>query len=429
MSIHYILKEQKGKADASIPRLNGENVMVIGKTVKKNNTWIYFYILYLILSSYSIYMVVFPIGTIVQIGSLVVSAITIMYESRGKIAKSDFFLPIFVSVLFVAVSFLTTTDTFATIMIFVRFILIFYCVSILQRKDYDLLRIVYQCLFFLMTFYFCCYFIFDVMAPNLGLSYIRESIVNLDGISTYRVFENHFSFYIRWSTSASFFGVSIKRLCGFCWEAGQYQIYLNFILMYLLFFNGFSKNKKIRILFTTLNIVLCTSSMGFLVMVAMYMIALMRQKNKKLRVLCFIPLLAVGAFSILSIIQAKSVDAVYSFNNRTAELGLITDILFHNNIFGAENITTNSSNGLIRFLWAYGYLAIVAVVGIAVCIWKNKNLMELRRQRIVFSIWLLLSLFNEPIEYFNFTLLIVSVVIVDTLAWNGREIRKTEMLV
>ena len=192
---------------------------------------------------------------------------------------------------------------------------------------------------------------------------------------------------------------------------------------------NFRKIKKIRILFTTLNIVLCTSSMGFLVMVAMYMIALMRQKNKKLRVLCFIPLLAVGAFSILSIIQAKSVDAVYSFNNRTAELGLITDILFHNNIFGAENITTNSSNGLIRFLWAYGYLAIVAVVGSAVCIWKNKNLMELRRQRIVFSIWLLLSLFNEPIEYFNFTLLIVSVVIVDTLAWNGREIRKTEMLV
>lgn len=132
---------------------------------------------------------------------------------------------------------------------------------------------------------------------------------------------------------------------------------------------------------------------------------------------------------MLSIIQAKSVDAVYSFTNRTSELGLITDILFHNNILGAENIMTNGSNGLIRFLWAYGYLAIAAVVGIAVCIWKNKNLMELRRQRIVFSIWLVLSLFNEPIEYFNFTLLTVSLVIVDTLTWNGREIRKTEVIV
>ena len=127
---------------------------------------------------------------------------------------------------------------------------------------------------------------------------------------------------------------------------------------------------------------------------------------------------------MLSIIQAKSVDSAYSFTNRTSELELITDIFFRNNIFGAANIATNGSNGLIRFLWAYGYLAIAAAVGIAVCIWKNKNLMELRRQKIVFFIWLVLSLFNEPIEYFNFTLLVVAIVVEDSLGWNGKEIRK-----
>lgn len=403
--------------------------MIKAKNINCINLWIYFYILFLILSSYSVYMVVFKIGTSVQLISLGMSVLTLLIFVRVGIKKTVFFVPLIVMIGFTAASLLTTTDTFATIMIFARFILLFYCVSILQRRDYDLLRIIYQCLFFLMTFYFCCYVIFDLIAPNLGLSYIRESIVNLDGISTYRVFENHFSFYIRWATSVSFFGVNIKRLCGFCWEAGQYQIYLNFVLMYLLFFDKSSKKKKYKILFTTLNIILCTSSMGFLVMVAMYMIALMQQKNKIVRVLSFIPLLVLGAFSMLSIIQAKSVDAVYSFTNRTSELGLITDILFHNNILGAENITTNGSNGLIRFLWAYGYLAIAAVIGIAVCIWKNKNLMELRRQRIIFSIWLVLSLFNEPIEYFNFTLLIVSLVIVDTLTRNGREIRKKEVIV
>lgn len=424
MNVHYVPIEQKRKTDMSIYQLSGENTMIIEKEVKTNKTWVCFYILYLILSSYSVYMVVFPIGTIVQIGSLAFSAITILYVSHGKIAKKDFCIPLLVSLLFVSTSFLTTTDTFATIMIFARLTLIFFCVSAIRRKEYDLLRIVYQCLFFLMTFYFCCYVIFDVMAPNLGLSYVRENIVNLDGISTYRVFEKHFSFYIRWATSASFFGVSIKRLCGFCWEAGQYQIYLNFVLMYLLFFDKSSKYKKYKILFTTLNIILCTSSMGFLVMVAMYMIALMQQKNKILRVLCFIPLLVVGVFSMLSIIQAKSVDSAYSFTNRTSELELITDIFFRNNIFGAANIATNGSNGLIRFLWAYGYLAIAAAVGIAVCIWKNKNLMELRRQKIVFFIWLVLSLFNEPIEYFNFTLLVVAIVVEDSLGWNGKEIRK-----
>lgn len=400
--------------------------MVTGKMFKTTKAWVYLYILYLILSSYSVYMVLFPIGSIVQIGSLVLSIITFLYISHGKIQKKDFVFPLLVSLLFIAVSLLTTTDTFATIIRFARFTMIFYCVSILQRRDYDLLRIIYQWLYFLMTFYFFCYVLFDVLAPNFGLSYIRESIVNLDGIATYRVFENHFTFYIRWATSASFFGINIKRLCGFCWEAGQYQIYLNFVLMYLLFFDKSSNKKKIKIVFTTLNIVLCTSSMGLLVMVAMYVIALMQQKNKILRVLCFIPLLAIGTFSILSIIQAKSVNSVYSFTNRTSELGLISDILFHNNIFGAENIIENSSNGLIRFLWAYGYVAIVAVVGIAVCIWKNKGFMNRWRQKIVFSIWLVLSLVNEPIEYFNFTLLIIALVIVDTLIWGNKKFNKQD---
>lgn len=385
------------------------------KVSNQKTIWNYFYILYLILSSYSVYMVVFPIGTTVQLGAMAISVITMGLYLRDGILRKMFFFPLGILLLFTGASLFSTVDTYATLMIFARFCLIFYCVAILMRREIDIFRIIYRCLFFLMTFYFCCYILFDILAPELGLSYISLNIINLNGVNTKVIYENHFDIYIRWANSVQFFGVEIKRLCGFCWEAGQYQTYVNFVLMYLLFFDKHSKNKVFKILFTVLNVVLCGSSMGYLIAVVLFAVKMSLQKNKVLRILCFFPLLAVGGFAVLSIIQEKSVDGVYSFTNRTAELELMSDILFKNNPFGCENITSNNSNGLIRFLWAYGYLAVAAVVGIVVSILKNKGKILQIRQKFVFLLWLVLSLCNEPIEYFNITLLIVAFVIVDNL--------------
>lgn len=382
-------------------------------TVKMVNSWVWFYIFCLILSSYSVYMIYFPITTIVHFVILCVSAITILLFAKDGIQRNMFFIPMIALLLFTIASCFTTTDTISTISFCLRFLAIAYAVAFLYRRKFDLFRLIYQCLFFLMIFYFCCYVLFDLLFPNLGLSYIRTDFINLDGVPSYSIYENHYNIYLRWVTTTSLLGINIKRLAGFCWEAGQYQIYLNFILMYLLFFERMAKNKKIKILFTILNIILCGSSMGYLLAVSLIVIFLMQQKNRIVRILCFVPLIVIGGIMFIYIIKTKSIAASYSYTNRMAELELITDILFRNNIFGAKTISINGSNGLIRFLWSYGYLAVAVVLYIARCIWKSKSIMNLRIQKMVFSLWLLLSFMNEPIEYFNFTFLIIAIVIAD----------------
>ena len=379
----------------------------------KQNTildkWSSFYILYVILSSYSVYMVIFPIATIVQLGTIFVSFIT-LFLGRDKINLNAFILPLTISFIFIFSTFFSTKDTIATILASIRFISIFWGVIILYQQKIDLLSKIYQCLFCLMIFYFFCYILFDFLAPNLGLSYIYRRKASINNIYTY-IYENHFNFYIRWVNSNSIFGIQIKRFNGFASEPGMYQIYLNYILMYLLFFAHTRQIK--RIIFTIVNIVLCGSTMGVLLAAFFVLFAMMLQKNKYIRLLCFFPLIILGGVFAFYVIIEKSIAGAYSFGKRTSELVLIRDILFKNNILGMENISGNGSNGFIRFLWSYGYIAIISFFCLYVCIWQNKNKVGFFRQKIVLSLWLLLAYFNEPIEYFNFTFLIISFLILD----------------
>lgn len=403
--------------------------MTLTLKINRERNWTYFYIFYLVLSSYSVYMYLNPkIATPIQLGMLLISMLTLLRFYKTGIKKSLLFIASAVVGLFTAVTVVTTVDTFSTVLLGLRFLMILMCVFVFLKRNQDILTIIYQVLFFLMIFYFCCYVIFDLLAPGLGLTTIREPIVNRDGISTFVVYECHFGFYYRWATSASFLGIKIKRFSGFCWEPGMYQIYLNYILMYLLFFDKAQKRNWKRIGFTLLNVVLCTSSMGYLVAVFMLMIALMLQKNKVLRVVCFIPLSIIGFMAIRNIIVTKNIEAVYSFSNRTSELSLISDVLFRNSILGEAVSSQISSNGLIRFLWSYGYLAVAVCVYIGICIGTNNSRMCMMRQKMAFTIWLVLSLVNEPIEFFSFTFLIIAFLIAESPKLAGRKRVSPQMI-
>lgn len=389
--------------------------MTLTVKIDREKNWCYFYISYLIFSSYSVYMFLNPkIATSVQLGILVLSVLSMLRFNKSRIKKNMLAIPVVIIGIFVAASILTTVDTVATILVGLRFLMILYCVVIFQQRDIDLLEIIYQVLFVLMFFYFCCYVVFDVFFPSLGLSYIRVPLVNQNGISTFAVYESHFYFYFRWATNSLIFGIPIKRLCGFCWEPGMYQLYLNYILMYLLFFDKTQRRNWKRIVFTVINIALCTSAMGFLVAVALFTVALMLQKNKVLRIICTIPLLVIGIMAIQSILVTKSVESAYSYSHRMSELSLLYDVLFKNHILGSAVIKSNGSNGLIRFLWSYGYLAVAVVIFLSICLVRNKKRIWRKQQKIIFAIWLVLALVNEPIEFFNFTFLIAAFLIVDT---------------
>lgn len=372
------------------------------------------YIYYILFSSYSVYMLFLFNASVVQLGTLIFSLFLIFAIKKGTINKNLLLFPIILSLLFLGASLMTTRDSVATALALTRFLTISYCVFALYKKKKNLCHLIYECLFSLMVFYFLCYMIFDIFMPDLGLSHMYDDVTNLDGISTYRLFENHFNFYIRWATSVTFLGFDIKRMCGFCWEAGQYQIYLNFILMYLLFFKDNNITDRYRVMFTLLNIALCGSTMGIIVAVFLLTTKAVIIGSGWKRLVTAFPYIVIGCGTILYFVNMKSMDAVYSYTTRTSELYLIYDIFFKNNILGGANVLANPSNGLVRFLWAYGYLALMVLILFIICIVNNKNLFRFWHQKIVFLVWFILSLLNEPIEYFNFTFFIFAIVMADT---------------
>lgn len=378
-----------------------------------NNTWLYFMILFYILSSYSVYMVLLVDGTIVQLLALLLSVFTvIMLLRHSAISKKIILMPLVATAVFCASTFFSTNDIVTTLLYFLRFSCVFWVVALYMKQGKDLLQVIYKCVLILAIFYFVCYLIFDVASPDLGLQAIRDVGVDVTGKTYVRLFHNHYNIYIRWATSYDLFGLTIDRLSGFCWEAGQYQIYLNFALMYLLFFENNQKRHLKEIVFFCLNVVLTASAMGILIMVVLFMIKLLGMKNGMMKVLLFVPLIGAGIVFIVQLLVEKSVNSEYSYTSRMGEFSLLSNVLLKNNIFGQAEFTTNVANAIIRFFWTYGYLAVIVVFILAFMILSKKGMYDSFEKKSSFGMWLLLSLFNEPIEFFNFTFLIVSIIIV-----------------
>lgn len=376
--------------------------------------WLYFLVFYFIMSSYSVYMYLFSeINSYVQIGMLLLTAGTVIaIWSKTAMKKSCFYIPLAVTAVFVLSTFFTDNDTITTLIVFLRFILIFYTAALYYEGNNNIFRTIYCVLFVLIVFYFACYVIFEYIAPGLGLSYLYHSRIDAYGNPFIAKYESHFNVFIRWATTYNFFGLNIKRFNGFSWEPGQYQLYLNFVLMYLLFYAENEKHKVAKIVFILFNIFIATSTMGYLIAIGLLAIRLFDGKMTPIKVFSFLPLSAAGIYSIVMIVIEKSLKSNYSYISRTSELELLENIFFKNNLLGEKEFISNVANAWIRFLWNYGYLALAAIILIGIVILSKNTLIDTIWRKAAFLVWFCFSLANEPSEYFNFTFFIISLIIV-----------------
>ena len=378
------------------------------------NTEIYLCVLGVILSSYSVYMVVHPIATIVQIIVMLLISITICMNIHVlRIKQSYLCLAIFVFCAFMGASFISTTSSTATLFRCTRFILMLLFAHFLIKDKRNALYIIYQCLYFLCVIHFLGYIAFEILWPQMALNIISIDIEDLDGMQRYVVYNNHFNIFYRLATTTNLLGFTIKRLTGFSTEAGMYQIYLNYCLAYILFFTQDKAAHFKKISFFIINILLTASTMGLLTMIILLVTKFFNKYEKFIKIIIGIPGIFFTSVFVYRVLLEKSQVAAYSFFNRLSEFDLLYDILFSNNFLGQENIVFNTSNGFIRFLWSYGYIAVFASFLIIYLFFKNSHILNNTEKKLALSLWLFLSLITEPIEYFNFTFLIISIMIVD----------------
>ena len=129
------------------------------------------------------------------------------------------FLWFFLFTLVLLLSFYLNGFKEGSIFIVARFVSVFLLFCVVSQFV-DIKKALYYAVLTLITFYLICYFVFDLMFPNFGLSIFHYYPERYDGSTTYAIYNIHFSFYIRWATNNTMFGLSLPRLSGFSNEPG-----------------------------------------------------------------------------------------------------------------------------------------------------------------------------------------------------------------
>lgn len=214
------------------------------------------------------------------------------------------------------------------------------------------------------------------------------------------------------------FDLNLYRLHAFTWEAGQYQIYLNFALYYYLFFKS---TEKKRIVLLIVSIVATFSTMGLLILCVQILIKVLFVKKYKFFLLIKIILGFLILFFGFLVLQEKMTTG--SYDVRTLDMVNSLNIIKNNFIHGIGVRGFETSNGLLSAVADNG-LIIVLLLILGALRWINstKNMIGLFEASLFILIFIL-SLMNEPIQYTSFIFLIVWIMFLDNSNKKSREIK------
>ena len=358
---------------------------------------------FLLFSSYSVYMALFPTLNYVRyLTPFVCFVFSIFYYLRHPINVRVLVEPLVVVTILMLLSFINGSNIIGMLMIAFNVLTIYYAVSAFILQGYDMMYWLYKVIFFLAVVFLVFYIVFDIFFPKAGLSYYYKM-----DTGTF-IYSGHYNIYFRWATSTEIFGFKILRCSGFCWEPGQYQIYLNYALMYLLFFDeGRERCKILKIIVITIAIISTASTMGYIIAVALFA-GIILNLNSKVKYFILIIISFIAVLLIFRLINEKQETSTFSYTTRASEFEYLSDVLFINGPFGKGLYSENIVNALLCFVWDYGYIAIGICVLLVFYIFNNNAFFLNNKHKVFFIIWFLFSLINEPIQYMNFTFAIVS---------------------
>ena len=290
------------------------------KSIFDKNLPIILFSLYLVLSSYSVYMVLFPISSYVQIATIGISfVIFLFYYMRHPINVRVLTQPVIIVSILLLTTLVNGSDLKGVFLLGIRLVLIYYVVSVFILKGYDLMYSLYKAIFLLAVIFLIFHLVFDYLLPQAGLSYFYSYSTNIEGITKQHIYAGHFNIYFRWETTTEIFGFKILRCSGFCWESGQYQIYLNYVLMYLLFFDeGREKHKIIRVIIIIAAIITTASTMGYIIALLLLSGAVLNLRSK-IKFLILVIMAVFVAMLIYRLIIEKQEVATISYTARTSE--------------------------------------------------------------------------------------------------------------
>lgn len=304
---------------------------------------------------------------------------------------------------------------FGILFLLFRIIGLFFFAVYCRSKNINAFKVLFNIVFVLAVFYLLCYVIFESgLFPFEGRT-IRITLGNESRLAN-RTSLNYTCFchiYYRWQ-SMNFLGSWTARNNGPFWEPGNYQIYLNFALVYYLFF---MKRKKWYIVGTLIIAIINTTSTAGIMMLCsiliVYFITLKTSMyNKILLVISYMVITYVG----VKLFSGKT--NTISYDSRMKDT-----LLYFRNVDLAKLLIGNGySSEKVRFNSLLIPIADFGVLGGYIYCLFFRYLMKLKKYYtipalIIFTEWWGISLFTEPIIYLNISLfLLMEFVVTDKIA-------------
>ncbi|NLN49469.1 MAG: O-antigen ligase family protein [Clostridiales bacterium] len=341
------------------------------------------------------------------ISALLVASSGIIFIMSGKTTLSIYTIlvpGIFFSFLMVQSRFVEGTNFDVAIKLTVLMLCVFIGINVIKSSAIDYLSVLANIIKFFMYLSFVVY-VLILLGVNLPQVYISE----LDYYSTlYLGVEN-----IADGLAGS--GITLPRSFGIFCEPGLYQIFLNYLIIFILFIKKKrSKKDLLQLIFIVINIVLTFSIIGYVVAVCLIFLFIFLRQNKLMSKILLIMLYIIVIAFVFPIISdfLRFKMTTGSFETRTADITLGLDVLFDNFWFGTgldqiayrkayEDVYQRfrgNTNGLLSIGIIYGVFGIIFYyVGI------KKFLKEIKAiYGVVAAIamlgWLIASLINEPIQ-------------------------------
>lgn len=371
---------------------------------KLKASYFYIYLFWILYSTAGIFTQKYPL--IVNIILIILTIPTIPSLLKRKFIA---FIGIILS-LFFLINYLnypeTVTDLFGFI---VRFILVLSFVTYCYDKNIPIFKFLSRTVFVIACYSLITYVIFDTF------SIIEPSRVEVVNTKPYHVY---LGFHYHWQY-ANWYGTLIARNNSIFWEPGVYQIFLNFALLYNLFF---SENKN---LFTLTNIVLLLSiattlsTTGIIVACVILFFKFMGKSKSyystMIKFMMFPATLAIVVNVLTYVIKQKFDYGVTSVSLRTDDLlygfyaFLEKPILGWGywNFSGYEQFTgtINNSNGFIFLLFQLGVVGFSFYIFLILVVSKRILRQYSLKGAILFVIYIFASMANEPIAYTNYIIL------------------------
>lgn len=286
----------------------------------------------------------------------------------------------------------------------VKFLCVLAFINYCIQKQIPLYKIINNVIITISIYSLFTYIIFDLTTL---ISYSNEVINS----KPYRVFLGiHFH-----GQFTDWYSIRVVRNNSIFWEPGVYQIFLNFSLIYQLFFS--KKLNKAILLVLIVNLITTFSTTGLIFGLLLFYLKVISVKTRN-KLLNFIkyysfPIISIVVYFISEyFFNQKLQFGTRSYDLRTNNLLIGLELFIEKPFFGWGFLNykpyeliagvPNNSNGLISMLFHQGIMGLVfyfvPFFTYLVTLIKQKNILL----SIIFALFIFISCSVEPIMYTNF---------------------------